>query len=111
MPEMLVSLENMLPRVFLQVANTKFSDIAKNTAGIHDNWRMGETIIHALRLEEEPDLALQYASSRRGGFSISRTSQDVEKAGKTHNEMAAPLIEKEENFSPKRNFLQRLLSR
>lgn len=83
-PAMIATLDRMVPGLLDTLADKRFSELAKNPVGIHDNWRMRETIVHALRLENEPDLALKYAASERSTYFIS---------GKSHNELVAEQIQ------------------
>ena len=100
-------LDGLLPVVLELLETTKFSDLAKNPAGIHDNWRMGETIIHSLRLESDPDLALRVAQKNQGAFSIHQSVKDPRRAGKRHNELVASAISGE----AKRSYLKRMIDR
>ena len=77
-PAMIATLDRMVPGLLDTLASNSFSELAKSPVGIHDNWRMSETIVQALRLENEPDLALKYAASERSAYFIS---------GKSHNEL------------------------
>ncbi|WP_411957130.1 hypothetical protein [Paracoccus homiensis] len=92
MTSMVEVLDRLLPVVLELLETKKFSDLAKNPAGIHDNWRMGETIIHSLRLEGDTDSALKIAQSNYGTFSIDRSVKDPRLAGKRHNELIASAI-------------------
>lgn len=107
MPLMLATLDRLVPEVLVLLEKSKFSDLAKNPAGIHDNWRMGETIIHALRLENEPELSLKYAEAHTGAFSNLQTMENLKIAGKRHNELVASAI----RDRPKRSLFRSLIDR
>ncbi len=106
---MLATLDRLLPEVLLKLETTKFSDLARNPAGEHDNWRLGETITHALRLENEPELALRYAENNTGAFSNSKALKNSKIAGKSHNELVASAIRDGTKQSYFRSVLDRVL--
>ena len=109
-PSMLAALDRLLPKVLQRLDSEKFSDIARNPAGIHDNWRMSETIAHALRLEGRPDLALQYAATHAGGFSVSRM-ENGRRVTRKHNELLAEIIENETTRSAMSNVIHVIFRR
>lgn len=108
-PLMLETLDRLLPDVLLLLETTKFSDLAKNPAGIHDNWRLGETVTHALRLENEPDLAAKNAQNNAGAYSKSSTTGQPKTAGKSHNDLVVSAIREEVKKPYARRLLDRLL--
>ena len=90
---MLVTLDLLLPEVLLLLETSEFSDLARNPVGIHDNWRMEETITHALRLEEKPELALKYALANTGTYSHSTLIQDPKLAGSNYSPPLARFVD------------------
>lgn len=105
MPLMIETLDEFLPEILHLLQTTKFSNLAKNPAGIHDNWRLGETVIHSLRLENEPRLAINYAENNTGAFSNSQAITKPKVAGKRHNELVITSIQDE----TKRSYFRRIL--
>lgn len=107
MTSMVEVLDRLLPVVLDLLETTKFSDLARNPTGNHDNWRMGATIDYSLRLENDPDLALTVAKSPKAPSSIDRSVKDPSLAGKRHNELVASAICGE----AKRPYLKRVMGR
>ena len=107
---MLETLHALLPEVLRLLEREKFSELARNPDGAHDNWRMGETITHALRLETQPELALKYAVNETGAFSHSRLVKDPGISGKSHNELVAATIRSEIKQSRFSRMINRLFN-
>jgi len=101
-------LNEMLPKLFVILATKKFSEIAKNPAGIHDNWKMNETITQSLRLEQRPDLAIKFAKSAKSGMSVSKLVKDKARVGKSHNEILIDQLTTEPN---QKGFLEKVLGK
>ena len=120
-PEVIARLQKMLPKLIDKLGSEKFSDLAQASLGNHDNWRMTETIIHALWLEGDNEGAVRYAEHNRGSMSNSSLIADASKAGKTHNELVIEAIKGhaqtdtpdkgEDRTAQKRGFWQRIFGK
>ena len=116
-PEMIARLQKMLPELLDKLGSEKFSDLAQASLGNHDNWRMTETIIHALWLDGDEAGAVRYAEQNRSSMSNSTLIADASKAGKTHAQLVIEAIKgetpsgKEDRTAPKRGFWQRIFGK
>jgi len=111
---MIASLDAMLPGLLRRLETEKFSDIARNPAGNHDNWRMSTTIMYALRLEKDP-AALDYVRAQmdRGNshLIISEQFANPRIAGKSIFEINYEELTGTTLLTRKSNWVDRLLGK
>lgn len=82
---MLAAANDMIPEAMARLAAERFSDIARTSDGTDGQWRMAETILHALRLEGDEAAALAMARAGPSTISISGLVDDGLRAGRDHN--------------------------